>query len=140
MPTYTHGAPAVSVAKTTGMWSSLKDGLRTPSPGVGPPPAAARAARVAEAVLDEEGLDALSMRSLGNRLGAGATSLYRHVANKDELIERGGRDLRRDAGARGGSHPRFEDGYAARRDQDPGSLRENNFAYGLRCVLETRLA
>ncbi|GAA2399041.1 TetR/AcrR family transcriptional regulator C-terminal domain-containing protein [Actinomadura vinacea] len=44
---------------------------------------------VAEAVrlLDEEGLDALSMRGLGTRLGAGATSLYRHVANKDELIE-----------------------------------------------------
>lgn len=44
---------------------------------------------VAEAVklLDAEGLDALSMRSLGTRLGAGATSLYRHVANKDELLE-----------------------------------------------------
>lgn len=44
---------------------------------------------VAEAVrlLDEEGLDALSMRGLGARLGAGATSLYRHVASKDELIE-----------------------------------------------------
>lgn len=38
-------------------------------------------------LLDEEGLDALSMRSLGKRLNAGATSLYRHVANKDELIE-----------------------------------------------------
>lgn len=44
---------------------------------------------VAEAVrlLDEEGLEALSMRTLGQRLGAGATSLYRHVASKDELIE-----------------------------------------------------
>jgi AcrR family transcriptional regulator len=44
---------------------------------------------VAEAVrlLDEEGIDALSMRRLGGRLGAGATSLYRHVANKDELFE-----------------------------------------------------
>jgi len=39
------------------------------------------------ALLDEEGLEALSMRSLGQRLGAGATSLYRHVASKDELIE-----------------------------------------------------
>ncbi|MEU1390740.1 MULTISPECIES: TetR/AcrR family transcriptional regulator [unclassified Nonomuraea] len=38
-------------------------------------------------LLDEEGLEALSMRSLGTRLDAGATSLYRHVANKDELIE-----------------------------------------------------
>ena len=44
---------------------------------------------VAEAIalLDAEGIEALSMRSLGQRLGAGATSLYRHVANKDELIE-----------------------------------------------------
>ncbi|MGN9841203.1 TetR/AcrR family transcriptional regulator [Nonomuraea sp. H19] len=44
---------------------------------------------VAEAIrlLDEEGIDALSMRRLGSRLGAGATSLYRHVANKDELFE-----------------------------------------------------
>lgn len=44
---------------------------------------------VAEAVrlLDDEGLEALSMRTLGQRLGAGATSLYRHVASKDELIE-----------------------------------------------------
>lgn len=44
---------------------------------------------VAEAVrlLDEEGVDALSMRRLGGRLGAGATSLYRHVTNKDELFE-----------------------------------------------------
>jgi AcrR family transcriptional regulator len=38
-------------------------------------------------LLDEEGLDALSMRKLGARLGAGATSLYWHVANKDELLE-----------------------------------------------------
>ncbi|WP_158850908.1 TetR/AcrR family transcriptional regulator [Saccharothrix deserti] len=44
---------------------------------------------VSEAVrlLDAEGVEALSMRALGARLGAGATSLYRHVANKDELIE-----------------------------------------------------
>ncbi|GAA0917095.1 TetR/AcrR family transcriptional regulator [Nonomuraea longicatena] len=44
---------------------------------------------VAEALslLDEKGIDALSMRTLGTRLNAGATSLYRHVANKDELIE-----------------------------------------------------
>ncbi|WUH99816.1 TetR/AcrR family transcriptional regulator C-terminal domain-containing protein [Spirillospora sp. NBC_00431] len=52
-------------------------------------PALTRDRIVAEAVrlLDEEGIEALSMRALGTRLGAGATSLYRHVANKDELIE-----------------------------------------------------
>jgi AcrR family transcriptional regulator len=52
-------------------------------------PALTRAQIVAEAIrlLDADGLDTLSMRNLGTRLGAGATSLYRHVANKDELIE-----------------------------------------------------
>ncbi|MGI5491812.1 TetR/AcrR family transcriptional regulator [Microtetraspora malaysiensis] len=43
--------------------------------------------RAAIELLDAEGLDALSMRKLGARLGAGATSLYWHVANKDELLE-----------------------------------------------------
>ncbi|MFD8419827.1 TetR/AcrR family transcriptional regulator [Streptomyces sp. NPDC059466] len=52
-------------------------------------PALSRDQIVAEALrlLDSDGIDALSMRKLGTRLGAGATSLYRHVANKDELIE-----------------------------------------------------
>ncbi|MFF4396702.1 TetR/AcrR family transcriptional regulator [Streptomyces sp. NPDC001480] len=43
--------------------------------------------REAIAMLDAEGVDALSMRKLGARLNAGATSLYRHVATKDELME-----------------------------------------------------
>ncbi|WP_433194739.1 TetR/AcrR family transcriptional regulator C-terminal domain-containing protein [Nocardia sp. CA-107356] len=38
-------------------------------------------------LLDAEGLGALSMRKLGAKLDAGATSLYWHVANKDELLE-----------------------------------------------------
>jgi AcrR family transcriptional regulator len=52
-------------------------------------PALSREQIVAEAIklLDATGLDTLSMRNLGKQLGAGATSLYRHVANKDELIE-----------------------------------------------------
>jgi AcrR family transcriptional regulator len=43
--------------------------------------------RAAVPLLDEEGLAALSMRTLATRLGSGAASLYRHVANKDEIIE-----------------------------------------------------
>ncbi|QFG23425.1 TetR/AcrR family transcriptional regulator [Actinomadura sp. WMMB 499] len=39
------------------------------------------------ALLDAEGLDGLSMRRLGARLNSGATSVYWHVANKDELLE-----------------------------------------------------
>ncbi len=52
-------------------------------------PALNRKLIVREAVrlLDAEGVAALSMRRLGIQLDAGATSLYRHVANKDELIE-----------------------------------------------------
>ncbi|WP_433331571.1 TetR/AcrR family transcriptional regulator [Spirillospora sp. CA-294931] len=38
-------------------------------------------------LLDAEGLAKLSMRRLGTRLNAGATSVYWHVANKDELLE-----------------------------------------------------
>jgi AcrR family transcriptional regulator len=39
------------------------------------------------ALMDEEGLDRFSMRRLGQRLGAGATSLYWHVRNKDEIVD-----------------------------------------------------
>lgn len=37
-------------------------------------------------LIDAEGLDALSMRRLGQELGAGATSMYTHVRSKDELL------------------------------------------------------
>ncbi|MFD9723212.1 TetR/AcrR family transcriptional regulator [Streptomyces sp. NPDC059072] len=52
-------------------------------------PALSRDAIVREAIvmLDAEGIEALSMRKLAARLNAGATSLYRHVATKDELME-----------------------------------------------------
>jgi AcrR family transcriptional regulator len=38
-------------------------------------------------LLDTEGVDALSMRKLAAGLGVGTTSLYWHVANRDELID-----------------------------------------------------
>jgi len=38
-------------------------------------------------LVDREGLDALSMRRLGAELNAGATTLYWHVKNKDELLD-----------------------------------------------------
>ncbi|GAA0932844.1 TetR/AcrR family transcriptional regulator [Virgisporangium aurantiacum] len=43
--------------------------------------------RTAIEILDTEGESGLSMRKLGTRLGAGATSLYWYVAHKDELME-----------------------------------------------------
>jgi len=36
---------------------------------------------------DEDGLESLTMRSLGLRLGVEAMSLYNHVANKDDLLD-----------------------------------------------------
>jgi AcrR family transcriptional regulator len=45
--------------------------------------------RIVEAAVelaDAEGLAALSMARLAERLGCGTMSLYRHVANKDELV------------------------------------------------------
>lgn len=43
--------------------------------------------RAAIAVADASGIDALSMRSLGNTLGVEAMSLYKHVSNKDDLLD-----------------------------------------------------
>jgi Bacterial regulatory proteins, tetR family/Tetracyclin repressor-like, C-terminal domain len=37
-------------------------------------------------LLDTEGLDALTMPKLARRLGVGTMSLYRHVADKDDLV------------------------------------------------------
>jgi AcrR family transcriptional regulator len=38
-------------------------------------------------VVDEQGIEALSMRKLGQSLGYEAMSLYNHVANKDDLLD-----------------------------------------------------
>jgi len=43
--------------------------------------------KAAVALLDREGLDALSMRRLGDELGVGAASLYWHVGSKDGLLD-----------------------------------------------------
>jgi AcrR family transcriptional regulator len=42
---------------------------------------------VALAIVDEDGLEGLSMRRVAERLETGPASLYAHVANKDELME-----------------------------------------------------
>ena len=45
-----------------------------------------RVLRAAVALADEAGIEALSMRRLGQELGVEAMSLYNHVANKDDLL------------------------------------------------------
>jgi AcrR family transcriptional regulator len=60
-----------------------------PPRGRGDQPALSREqiVRTAIELLDAEGAAGLSMRRLGTRLGSGATSVYWHVAHKDELLE-----------------------------------------------------
>jgi AcrR family transcriptional regulator len=44
-------------------------------------------ARAALAILDAEGLDALSMRRLADEVGIGTMTLYGHFRSKDELLD-----------------------------------------------------
>jgi AcrR family transcriptional regulator len=46
-----------------------------------------RVLRAAVELADEGGIEALSMRRLGQELGVEAMSLYNHVANKDDLLD-----------------------------------------------------
>ena len=46
-----------------------------------------RIVRTALEVADERGIDALTMRELGQLLGFEAMAIYRHVANKDAILE-----------------------------------------------------
>ena len=43
--------------------------------------------RAAIAFADEKGIESLSMRKLGQTLGVEAMSLYKHVANKDDMLD-----------------------------------------------------
>lgn len=46
-----------------------------------------RVLRAAVALADERGIGALTMRRLGQQLGVEAMSLYKHVANKEEILD-----------------------------------------------------
>ncbi|MCB9896221.1 MAG: TetR/AcrR family transcriptional regulator [Planctomycetes bacterium] len=46
-----------------------------------------RILREAVKIADKSGIEALSMRRLGQKLGVEAMSLYNHVANKDDLLD-----------------------------------------------------
>jgi AcrR family transcriptional regulator len=46
-----------------------------------------RVLRAALALADKGGIEALSMRNVGKRLGVEAMSLYNHVANKEDLVD-----------------------------------------------------
>ena len=52
-----------------------------------PPVSRERVLRTAVDLADEGGIDAVSMRKLGQRLGVEAMALYRHVRDKDDLLD-----------------------------------------------------
>ena len=58
-----------------------------PSPEPRVPLSRERVLRAAVLLADEDGIDALTMRELGLRLGVEAMSLYNHVANKDDILD-----------------------------------------------------
>ncbi|GAB3898650.1 TetR/AcrR family transcriptional regulator C-terminal domain-containing protein [Kibdelosporangium lantanae] len=86
------------VEATVGSGTVVSNHGRTVSPAVSRKPRQASTSRhplsrmhvvrAAIAIADVEGLDAVSMRRLAVDLGVGPMSLYRHVANKDELVTR----------------------------------------------------
>jgi AcrR family transcriptional regulator len=59
----------------------------TPNPEPRTPLNRERVLRAAVTLADEKGIDALTMRELGLRLGVEAMSLYNHVANKDNMLD-----------------------------------------------------
>ena len=59
----------------------------TPDPEPRVPLSRERVLRAAVLLADEDGIDALTMRELGLRLGVEAMSLYNHVANKDDILD-----------------------------------------------------
>jgi AcrR family transcriptional regulator len=61
-------------------WREIRDAPRTPLTRQAIVEAALR-------VMDRDGMDALSMRKVGEELGTGAASLYWHVRNKEELLQ-----------------------------------------------------
>ncbi|MEV0132827.1 TetR/AcrR family transcriptional regulator [Dactylosporangium sp. NPDC050688] len=56
-------------------------------PGRRPGYSRAQITRVAVEIADQEGLDAATMRRIGQELGTGAMSLYRYVPRRDDLID-----------------------------------------------------
>ncbi|MFJ6656288.1 TetR/AcrR family transcriptional regulator [Streptomyces sp. NPDC091377] len=80
---------AVIVAKESQSGARVGNVWLRPARGAGqePPLTRERIVRAAVALLDEEGMGRLTMRRLAERLQAGATTLYWHVATKDDVVD-----------------------------------------------------
>nr|WP_239112986.1 helix-turn-helix domain-containing protein [Streptomyces anulatus] len=69
--------------RPTTVWSRPERGARGPAPER----SRAQITAAALALADAEGLAAVSMRALAQRLGTGPASLYRYVGSRDELLD-----------------------------------------------------
>ncbi|MBF9068338.1 TetR/AcrR family transcriptional regulator [Streptacidiphilus fuscans] len=65
------------------VWQRPERGARGPAPERSRPQITAEAVELADA----EGLAAVSMRAVAQRLGTGPASLYRYVASRDDLLD-----------------------------------------------------
>lgn len=61
--------------------------MRTKNTSPRPPLTKARVLQAALDLVDREGLGAMTMRRLGTELGVEAMSLYKHVANKEAILD-----------------------------------------------------
>ena len=88
----------VALATATKVLAQLKrEGLVRVQPGIGTVVRVGergvelsreRIVQAAIAIADDEGTDALTMRTLARELGVATMSLYRHIASREELINR----------------------------------------------------
>ncbi|MFJ6804981.1 TetR/AcrR family transcriptional regulator [Streptomyces anulatus] len=69
--------------RPTTVWSRPERGARGPAPER----SRTQITAAAVALADAEGLAAVSMRALAQRLGTGPASLYRYVGSRDELLD-----------------------------------------------------
>ncbi|MGG2464201.1 hypothetical protein ACO0M4_31260 [Streptomyces sp. RGM 3693] len=81
-------------------------------------------------LLDEEGIDALSMRNLGE--AAWLTMLARSGKDEQDWMEH----LWPAAEEAAQDHPQLREQYASLRGKDPREMRDDKFAYGLQRVLD----
>jgi AcrR family transcriptional regulator len=65
------------------LWGTRERSTRGPSPGL----SVSQIVTAAIALADADGLEALSMRRVAERLGGGAMSLYRYIPGKAELLD-----------------------------------------------------
>ncbi|RKS08735.1 TetR family transcriptional regulator [Nocardiopsis sp. Huas11] len=69
------------------LWRSSQESRERTAPGPKPELSVDLVVDTAIAVADEQGMGALSMKAVGERLGRTAMSLYTYVASKNELVE-----------------------------------------------------